>query len=88
MIGKRTIELPTQIPMVNSILPFIAIQTEVTCSAALATRGNKIKPMNGLGILYRSAVSSMEATTEQRQLGVVIGYNGRDFTHDSQQQRK
>lgn len=32
----RTIELPTQIPMVSSILSFIAIHTEVTCSAALA----------------------------------------------------
>ena len=64
MKRKRTIELPTQIPMVSSILSFIAIQMEVTCSAALETRGNKIKPMKGLGILYRSAVSSMEATTK------------------------
>lgn len=32
----RTIELPTQIPIVSSILSFIAIHTEVTCSAALA----------------------------------------------------
>lgn len=60
---ERTIELPTQIPMVNSILSFIAIQMEVTCSAALETRGNNIKPMKGLGMLYRSAVSSIEATT-------------------------
>ena len=29
-------ELPTQIPMVSSILFFIAIQTDVTCSAAFA----------------------------------------------------
>jgi hypothetical protein len=29
-------ELPTQMPMVSSILPFMAIQTAVTCSAALA----------------------------------------------------
>lgn len=29
-------ELPTQIPMVNSVLPFIAIHTDVTCSAAFA----------------------------------------------------
>lgn len=28
------IEDPTETPMVSSILPFIAIQTEVTCSAA------------------------------------------------------
>lgn len=31
-----TIELPTQIPIVSSILFFIAIQTDVTCSAAFA----------------------------------------------------
>lgn len=31
-----TIELPTQMPMVSSILFFIAIHTEVTCSAAFA----------------------------------------------------
>ena len=61
----RTIELPTQIPMVSSILFFMAIQTAVTCSAALATRGNKINPMKGLGMWYRSAVSSIEATTER-----------------------
>ena len=29
-------ELPTQIPMVSSILFFIAIHTDVTCSAAFA----------------------------------------------------
>jgi hypothetical protein len=34
--GKLTIELPTQIPIVSSILPFIAIHTDVTCSAAFA----------------------------------------------------
>lgn len=28
------IEEPTETPMVSSILPFMAIQTEVTCSAA------------------------------------------------------
>jgi len=67
LVEKRTIELPTQIPMVNSILFFIAIQMEVTCSAALATRGNKIRPMKGFGMLYRSAVSSMEATTERER---------------------
>ena len=33
---RLTIELPTQIPIVSSILFFIAIQTEVTCSAAFA----------------------------------------------------
>lgn len=33
---ELTIELPTQTPIVSSILPFIAIQTAVTCSAALA----------------------------------------------------
>jgi len=33
---ELTIELPTQIPMVSSILFFIAIHIEVTCSAALA----------------------------------------------------
>lgn len=65
MNGKRTIELPTQIPMVNSILFFIAIQTEVTCSAALETRGNKMRPIKGLGMLYRWAVSSIEETTKQ-----------------------
>jgi len=43
----------------------MAIQMEVTCSAALATRGNKIRPIKGFGMLYRSAVSSMEATTER-----------------------
>lgn len=32
----RTIELPTQMPIVSSILSFIAIHTEVTCSAAFA----------------------------------------------------
>jgi len=65
---------------VSSILPFIAIHTEVTCSAAFAypkeisehpecekrkltTMGNNMRPMNGFGILYRSAVSSIDATT-------------------------
>ncbi len=33
---KLTIELPTQMPMVSSILFFMAIHTEVTCSAAFA----------------------------------------------------
>jgi hypothetical protein len=70
--------------MVSSIWFFIAIQTEVVCSAALAcnhgnakwvrgldkkkaelltTIGSKIKPMKGFGTWYRSANSSMEATT-------------------------
>ena len=84
-IRMLTIELPTQMPMVSSILFFIAIHTEVTCSAAFAykwrsvrtgygetwrgkirtTMGRRIRPMNGLGMWYRSAVSSMDATTSQ-----------------------
>jgi len=54
MISKGTtnaaiwIELPTQMVMVNSILFFIAIHTEVVCSAALATMGRRIRPMNAL----------------------------------------
>ena len=77
---------PTQMPMVSSILFFIAIHTEVTCSAALAyhargdqqssvnwgksaltTMGSRISPMNGLGMWYRVAVSSMDATTASQQ---------------------
>jgi len=61
------IELPTQIPIVSSILPFIAIQTDVTCSAAFATIGNSIIPMKAFGIEYRSAVSSIDATTVKTQ---------------------
>ena len=34
----RTIELPTQMPIVSSILFFMAIHTDVTCSAAFAYR--------------------------------------------------
>ena len=44
------IDEPTQIPIVSSILFFIAIQTEVTCSAAFATMGRRIRPMNAFGI--------------------------------------
>ena len=87
MIRKRTIELPTQIPIVNSILFFMAIQIDVTCSAALATRGNKIKPMKGFGMLYRSAVSSIEATT-RRECQVVIRQDRSKFAHDNQQRMK
>lgn len=38
----RTIELPTQMPMVSSILFFMAIHTEVTCSAAFACTTSQI----------------------------------------------
>ena len=34
----RTIELPTHMPIVSSILFFMAIHTDVTCSAAFAYR--------------------------------------------------
>ena len=43
----RTIELPTQIPIVSSILSFIAIHTEVTCSAALACTTSQVKVPKG-----------------------------------------
>lgn len=45
------IEDPTATPIVISVLPFMAIQTDVTCSAALPTRGRRIKPkaMDGAG---------------------------------------
>ena len=43
----RTIELPTQIPIVSSILSFIAIHTEVTCSAALACTPSQVKVPKG-----------------------------------------
>lgn len=46
-----TIELPTQIPIVSSILFFIAIHTEVTCSAAFACTdviNNLLPPMAGM----------------------------------------
>ena len=87
MNKRHTIELPTQIPMVNSILSFIAIQTEVTCSAALETRGNRIKPMKGLGMLYRSAVSSMEATTNAK-VGTMNEEKRSRSTHGSQQRKR
>jgi hypothetical protein len=35
-----------------------------TETSVLTTIGRRIKPINGLGMEYRSAVSSMEATTE------------------------
>ena len=75
-----------QIPMVNSILFFIAIQTEVTCSAAFETSGNKIKPMKGLGMLYRLAVSSIDATTK-RDDQEMVGRGGNRFTHDNRRRR-
>jgi hypothetical protein len=43
----RTIELPTQIPIVSSILSFIAIHTDVTCSAALACTTSQVKVPKG-----------------------------------------
>ena len=70
--GKaRTIDDPTQMVIVNSILFFIAIQTDVTCSAALATMGRRIRPMNALGMWYRSAVSSIDATKKSAQKEVM-----------------
>ena len=70
-------------PIVSSILSFIAIHTEVTCSAAFAcatsqvkpreemrvvltTMGRRMRPMNAFGISYLVAVSSIDATTEQK----------------------
>lgn len=46
--AERTIELPTQIPIVRAILFLRAIQIEVTCSAAFATMGRRMTPINGL----------------------------------------
>jgi hypothetical protein len=60
---KLTIELPMQMPMGISIRPFAAIQTLVTCSAALETIGRRIMPMNPFGTWYLSATSSIESTT-------------------------
>jgi hypothetical protein len=44
------IDEPTQMPMVSSILFFMAIHTEVTCSAAFATIGMRTRPMKALGM--------------------------------------
>jgi len=51
----RTIELPTQMPIVSSVLFFSAIHTLVTCSAALATIGMRMRPMKGFGCKRASA---------------------------------
>jgi uncharacterized membrane protein len=44
------IELPTAMPIVSSIFPFKAIHTAVKCSAALATIGRRMSPMNASGM--------------------------------------
>lgn len=40
----RTIELPKQMPIVSSILSFIAIRMEVTCPAIFACPTSQLKP--------------------------------------------
>src|SRR6266581_7866684 len=40
----RTIELPKQMPIVSSILSFIAIRMEVTCPATFACETSQVKP--------------------------------------------
>ena len=56
--------------MVSSILPFIAIHMDVTCSAAFATIGRRMRPMKALGIWLFSATSSMEATTSKTKVKI------------------
>lgn len=46
------------------------------CQPLLTTMGSRIKPMKGLGMEYRSAVSSIDATTEFR--GVLANVRGRE----------
>lgn len=45
-----------------------AIQTEVTCSAALPTMGSRIKPMKALGMPKSVAKSSMAPTTASEEV--------------------
>lgn len=40
----------------------------IPCSAALATMGMRIKAINGFGMLYRSANSSIDETTDTRRV--------------------
>lgn len=52
-----------QIPIVSCILSFVAIQIDVTCSAAFAAMGMRMILMKVLEMWYRVAVSSTDATT-------------------------
>ena len=82
----RTIELPTQTPIVSSMLSFIAMYTEVTSLPAFACKscqvepsevmwvtydnGEKHKTVNVFGISSLFAVSSIDVTT--KQIGVSV----------------
>jgi hypothetical protein len=54
-------------------LHHVEIQIQFEQVEKHTTIGRRINPMNGFGTLYRSANSSMEATTV---IGNVLGYAG------------
>mmetsp|Transcript_72612 Transcript_72612/g.224301 ORF Transcript_72612/g.224301 Transcript_72612/m.224301 type:complete len:200 (+) Transcript_72612:241-840(+) len=61
------VEEPTATPRARSIMPFMADETAVACSAALPTIGSRIVPMNALGRPNFVDTPSMESTRHSEQ---------------------